>query len=77
MLPLEPALAIPNSQVPVPSGKMASWLRGTVIVMPGKTKLIVAVLDPAEQGMSADPGELGSAVAPTKFQIEVTRASGS
>jgi hypothetical protein len=60
MLISAPCLFIQNSQlVSVPTGKMASWLKGTGIVMPLKIKLIVTVLDPAEQGMDADMDEPG------------------
>jgi hypothetical protein len=51
ILPIEPPFWIPKKQISLlESGKTASWLNGTLIVIPLKPKLIVSVLDAREQG---------------------------
>ncbi len=61
----------------VASGKITSWLKGTAIVIPLNAKLIVSVLELAEQGMYANVGVLEYGVSPRKAQMEVARSCGS
>lgn len=58
------------------SGKTTTWLKGTLIVTPLKARLMVSVLEPAEQGMDAELGSLEEGVAPTNAQMELAKACG-
>jgi hypothetical protein len=69
--------AIPKRQKPLPSGEMASWLMGTLMVTPLKAKLTRRGLELKEQGTYAWLGEFEYGVAPTKAQMEVASGDGS
>jgi hypothetical protein len=72
---LEP-IEMPNWQVPVPSGNIASWVNGTTIVIPLNSKLRASVAD-GLQGIYAEFGSFAYGVAPTEAQISRTMAAGS